>query len=182
MGRESKRRSARREPVASFPPKAGAAVHVLFLIGVIGKGVDGLLETLGGLMLLIVTPGQLQSLAQALTLHELSRDPNDLIATYILNGAEGLSADTERFAAMYLLWHGAVKIVLVAALLRKREWGYLAGIAAFSLFLVYQVYRYLHTRSPELLALSVIDVFVIVLTWVEYNRLRAANGFARSST
>jgi uncharacterized membrane protein len=79
-----------------------------------------------------------------------------------------------------LLWHGAVKIVLVAALLRKREWGYLAGIAAFSLFLVYQIYRYLHTRSPELLALSVVDVFVIALTWLEYKRLRTTDGFARS--
>jgi uncharacterized membrane protein len=157
-----------------------SALHVLFLIGVIGKGVDGLLEILGGLLLLVVTPDQLQSLAQALTLHELSRDPNDLIATYILNSAAGLSAETERFAATFLLWHGAVKIVLVAALLRKRQWGYVAGIAAFSLFLVYQIYRYLHTRSPELLALSAVDLFVIVLTWFEYNRLRATDGFARS--
>jgi uncharacterized membrane protein len=40
------------------------------------------------------------------------------------------------------------------------------------------MYRYLHTRSPELLALSIVDVFVIALTWLEYRRLRATNGFA----
>jgi uncharacterized membrane protein len=177
MRHESSARSARRESDASLVQKPGM-VHLLFLIGVIGKGIDGLLEIVGGLILLVVTTTQIQSLAQALTLHELSKDPNDLLATYILNSAGGLSAGTQRFAATYLLWHGAVKIVLVAALLRKREWGYIAGIAAFSLFLVYQIYRYLHTRSPELLALSVIDIFVIVLTWLEYNRLRATNGFA----
>ncbi len=179
MRHETRRRSAPRQAAAGVAHKP-SVLHALFLIGVIGKGFDGLLEILGGLALLVVTPGQIQSLAQALTLHELSRDPNDLIATYILNSAAGLSAETERFAATFLLWHGAVKIVLVAALLRKREWGYVAGIAAFSLFLFYQVYRYLHTRSPELLALSVIDVLVIVLTWLEYNRLRATDGFARS--
>jgi uncharacterized membrane protein len=171
--------AARRESVASSTRKP-SVVHVLFLIGVIGKGIDGLLEAVGGLVLFFVTPGQIQSLAQALTLHKLSKDPNDLIANYILNSAGGLSDATERFAATFLVWHGVVKIVLVAALLRKREWGYVAGIAAFSLFLVYQIYRYLHTRSPELLALSVVDLFVIALTWLEYERLRATNGFARS--
>jgi uncharacterized membrane protein len=89
-----------------------------------------------------------------------------------------MSSATEEFAALYLLWHGVVKLALVAALLRRRRWGYLAGIAAFSLFLAYQMYRYLHTRSPELLALSIVDVFVIALTWLEYRRLRATNGFA----
>jgi uncharacterized membrane protein len=178
MPHESTRRSSR-EPAAIVTPKPGA-LHILFLIGVIGKGIDGVLETFGGFLLFVVTPGQIQSLAQALTLHELSKDPNDLLATYVLNSAGGLSAETERFAATYLLWHGAVKIVLVAALLRKLRWGYVAGIAAFSVFLVYQIYRYLHTRSPELLALSVVDVFVIALTWFEYERLRATDGFARS--
>ena len=177
MRHESGTRSAVVEPVAAAKHKPGA-VHVLFLIGVIGKGVDGLLEIIGGLLLLIVSPSQIQWFAETLTLHELSADPNDLIATYLLNSARGLSSATEEFAAMYLLWHGVVKIALVAALLRRRQWGYFAGIAAFSLFLAYQMYRYLHTRSPELLALSVVDVFVIALTWLEYKRLRAANGFA----
>jgi uncharacterized membrane protein len=174
---ESGSHSAARKRFATYARKSGLA-HVLFLIGVIGKGVDGLLELLGGLMLLFVTPAQIQSFTEALTLHELSRDPNDLLATYLLNSARGLSAGTEKFAATYLLWHGVLKILLVAALLRRRKWGYLAGIAAFSAFLAYQLYRYSHTRSPELLALSVVDAFVIVLTWLEYKRLRAADGFA----
>jgi len=40
------------------------------------------------------------------------------------------------------------------------------------LFLVYQIYRYSHTHSVWLLALSILDLFVIVLTWLEYQRLR----------
>ena len=83
------------------------------------------------------------------------------------------------FAAAYLLWHGVVKVGLVAALLLKRRWAYPAAIIAFFLFLVYQLYRYTHTRSPALLALSIVDVIVITLTWIEYKRLKAIHGFAR---
>ena len=62
---------------------------------------------------------------------------------------------------------GLVKIGLVAALLMKRRWAYPAAIAAFSIFLVYQIYRYSHTRAPELIALSILDLIVIILTWFD---------------
>jgi uncharacterized membrane protein len=45
---------------------------------------------------------------------------------------------------------------------------------AFGLFLAYQVYSYSHTRSAWLLALSILDISVIVLTWLEYRRIRTS--------
>jgi uncharacterized membrane protein len=74
-----------------------------------------------------------------------------------------------------------VKIGLVAALMLKLKWAYPAAIAAFTIFLGYQMYRYSHTHSPELLVLSVLDILVIILTWLEYKRLQSSHGFARSS-
>jgi uncharacterized membrane protein len=65
---------------------------------------------------------------------------------------------------------GAVKAGLVSALLLKKWWAYPLTVVAFSLFLVYQVYRYLHTHSAWLLVLSMLDLFLIVVTWLEYNR------------
>jgi uncharacterized membrane protein len=82
------------------------------------------------------------------------------------------------FAAVYLVWHGVVKVGLVIALLQKRFWAYPAALVAFGLFLVYQLSRYAQTRSAWLLVLSVVDVFVIVITWLEYKRLRAVHGVA----
>jgi hypothetical protein len=49
MPHESRARPSQPEPVASFAHKAGT-LHTLFLIGVIAKGVDGLLEVFGGLL------------------------------------------------------------------------------------------------------------------------------------
>ena len=121
---------------------------------------------------------QLHSVIRVLTEHELSEDPHDLVATYLRNSAQHLTAETQAFAATYLLWHGLVKVALVTALLLKRRRAYPTAILAFLLFLVYQLYRYSHTRAPELLVLSVLDTFVIGLTWLEYRRLRAWHGFA----
>ena len=155
--------------------------HILFDLSVIGKGIDGVLEIVGGVLLFFISPDRIHSVIKVLTQHELSEDPKDLIATYLLNSTLNLASGTMIFAAVYLLWHGMVKVGLVAALLFKRRWAYPAAIVAFSLFIVYQLYRYIHTRSPELLALSILDVFVITLTWMEYGRLKAIHGFAKST-
>jgi len=153
-------------------------VHLLFDISVFVKGIDGIFEIFGGLLLFFVSPDQIYSILRVLTLHELSEDPKDLVANFLLNSARHLTAETKHFAAIYLLWHGAVKAGLVAALFFKKRWAYPAAIAAFLLFLVYQLYRYMHTASPALLVLSVLDVFIIVLTWLEFRRLESIHGFS----
>ena len=117
---------------------------------------------------------------QVLTQHELSEDPGDPISNYLLHSTLQLTEGATKFAAAYLLWHGVVKVGLVAALLCKRFWAYPAAMVAFTLFLAYQLYRYAHTHAPELLVLSVVDVFVIIITWLEYKRLQAIHGFAAS--
>lgn len=155
--------------------RRGRLLHVLFQIGVTAKGIDGTLEIVGGVLLLFISPTQLQPIARLLTQHELAEDPRDLVANYVLHSIQHLSTGARLFGAVYLLSHGAIKVGLVAALLRRVRWAYPAAIIAFLLFLVYQMYRYLLTHAGELLALSVLDVFVIVLTWVEYHRLRVTD-------
>ena len=51
----------------------------------------------------------------------------------------------------------------------------------FSLFVLYQQYRYAHTHSAALIVLSVLDGIIIILTWFEYKRLVATNSFAVQS-
>lgn len=153
-------------------------VHTFFNLSVIIKGIDGALEIIGGALLFFIPPQHIDSVVRALTQHELSEDPKDMLATYLLNNAHNLTKGVTIFAAVYLLWHGLVKAGLVAGLLLKRRWAYPAAIIAFVLFILYQLYRYTHTHSPSLLALTVLDLFVIILTWIEYKRLIAINGFS----
>jgi uncharacterized membrane protein len=84
-----------------------------------------------------------------------------------------LSAGAERFAALYLLSHGVIKVVLVYALLKGKLWAYPWAMAVFAGFGVYQIYRYFVHPSGWLIALTVLDVAVILLTWAEWRRLRS---------
>jgi uncharacterized membrane protein len=95
-----------------------------FEVGIILKGLDGVLEVLGGLLLLVVSPATIDRVVTSLTQHELSEDPHDLLASHLLRTAHGLTGAAVLFAAVYLLAHGMVKVVLVAALLNNRLWAY----------------------------------------------------------
>jgi uncharacterized membrane protein len=84
-----------------------------FAVGIIGKGLNGAAELIGGLLLLFLTPDQIQHVAVSWTHGELSEDPHDVIATYLLHTANGLTGPAVLFGAVYLLVHGVVKVVLV---------------------------------------------------------------------
>ena len=104
-------------------PPISPALDKTFKIGLILKGLDGILEVAGGILLLFLSPHAIEHLARTLTAHELSQDPHDLIARYILHTASHLTTSTTLFGAIYLLSHGIAKIVLVAAVLRRQAVG-----------------------------------------------------------
>jgi len=154
--------------VSRFKP--GDPLDRIFEIGIILKGLDGVLEAIGGLLLLVVTPATINRLTVALTQHELSQDPNDFIANHLLRYAHGLTGSAVTFAAVYLLLHGLIKIVLVAALLRNKVWAYPWMIAFLLIFIGYQLYRIVLEPTFGLSALTIFDAFIVWLTWREWRK------------
>ncbi len=146
----------------------------LFDGAVILKGLNGLLEIVGGILLFLVRPETLNRGAEWLTQGELSRDPHDYIATHILHSARALTGHSLLYAALYLLSHGLIKVVLVWGLLKHRLWAYPASIGFLIIFIVYQSYQYGFSRSTGLLLLTIFDAFVLWLIWREYQRLRSS--------
>jgi uncharacterized membrane protein len=144
----------------------------LFQIGIIAKGLNGLAELVSGLMLLFQTPTGIRHLAVVLTQGELSEDPNDLVAHYLLHTANGLTGSAVFFAAIYLLLHGVVKVVLVVALLLNKLWAYPCMIVVLLIFIGYQMYRISLHPSVGLIALTMFDSAIVALTWREYRRQR----------
>jgi uncharacterized membrane protein len=153
-----------------FRPKD--SLDRLFAIGIIGKGLNGLAELVGGLLLLFVTPDRIHHLVAAVTRGELSEDPSDLVARYLLHTASGLTGSAVIFGAVYLLVHGAVKIVLVIALLMNKLWAYPWMIVVLLIFIGYQLYRIALHPSAGLIALTLFDAVIVTLTWLEYRRQR----------
>ncbi len=145
----------------------------LFRLGVLLKGLDALLEIVGGIALWVIRPGVIVRLAGFLTQGEISEDPHDLVANYLRHAAGHLSISSEHFMAIYLLGHGIVKIFVVIALLRNKQWGYPLSIIVFGGFIVYQVYRFTVTGGIGLIALTIFDLIVIWLIWLEYRAVRS---------
>jgi len=143
------------------------------------KGIDGLLETIGGVLLWFIKPSAMSQTLQALCQHELSRDPHDFIGFHLLHISERLGHSDPLFASIFLLSHGLVKVLLAVALWLNDLWVYPLAIGVFSAFSVYQTYRYTYTHSIALLLLTVFDVAIVWLTWEEYRVEKSAREAGR---
>jgi uncharacterized membrane protein len=145
-----------------------------FRVGISLKGLNGLLETIGGILLLANAHRKLSGFVVVMLDQELSRNPHDFVAKHLLHVATQMTGDSRHFAGWYLISHGAVKVVLAIALLCNKLWAYPVTIAALGVFLCYEGYRFTLTHSPWLIVLAVFDLTVVVLTWLEYKEQIAA--------
>jgi uncharacterized membrane protein len=150
------------------------ALDKTFKIALVLKGLDGLLEVAAGVLLLLLSPSSIEHFVRSLTAEELSEDPHDLIANYLLHTTSHLSSGVTLFGAIYLLSHGIAKIVLVALVLRDKLWAYPWLIVLLLAFIAYQIYRIAWVHfSVGLAALTVFDAALVWLTWREYRSKRA---------
>ena len=147
-----------------------AITHRAFQIGIVLKGIDGLLEITAGTALLLTTRPAILHAVNVLTRDELTEDPHDYFANLLVHLAKHLSLRTQHFAAFYLLGHGLVKAGLVAGLLCKVRRAYPAALVFLVGFVLYQVYRIFRHPSPGLLFLTGFDVVIIALVWLEWRR------------
>jgi uncharacterized membrane protein len=139
-----------------------------FRVSLMVKGLDGVLEVIGGVLLLLIPPERIGVIARFLTQHELSEDPHDVIANGLLNLTNSLSVSASLFGAAYLLLHGLVKIVLVWAVLSDKLWAYPWMIGFLLVFIAYQGYQIAAAASWGLILLTGFDIFIVWLTWREY--------------
>jgi uncharacterized membrane protein len=175
-------RTATQTPAHRAAKPLSPALDTTFKIGLVLKGLDGVLEVAGGILLLFLSPQAIEHLVRVLTAHELSEDPHDLIARYLLHTTAHLNHGTTLFGAIYLLSHGIAKIVLVALVLRDKLWAYPWLIGLLLAFIGYQLYRITAVHfSIGLTLLTVFDAFLVWLTWREYRAKRAQQHQVRAA-
>jgi uncharacterized membrane protein len=163
-------------------PRIRSILNTSFQTGITLKGIDGLLDIVGGVLLWIVQPSAMSAFIRVVALHDLSRDPHDFIAIHLLRTSELLLHTNRLFPSLFLLSHGIAKVVLVVALWMKERWAYPATILVFSAFSVYQIYRCSHTHSISLFILTIFDVVVICLTWQQWRQLNLSRNATTHAT
>jgi len=132
------------------------------------KGLDGALETIGGVLVWFVTPALVDGIFQALYGHMGFRAAHSHVTNHLLNSSENFAGGRKLFASLFLLSHGVTKIVLVTALWLGKMWAYPLLIIIFTSFCVYQAYRFAHTHSVVLALLTLLDIVVVGLACAEY--------------
>jgi uncharacterized membrane protein len=142
--------------------------HRLFVVAVVLKGLNGLLELVAGASVLAIGHIGLNGIVTLLTARELSEDPNDLFANLLRRWFAHMSPGAERFAAIYLLTHGVAKIVLAIGLLRERSWAFPVATAFFTIFIAYMSYRMALAWSWSIATFCLIDLVTLCLVLREW--------------
>lgn len=168
-------RSSHDSPPSKMKPPS-KLLDRTFHAGITLKGIGGVMETIGGILLWFISPASMDDTLQLFFLQELARNPDGFFTSHVLRESSKLANLDPMFASLYLLSHGITKTALVVCLWLNKLWAYPLTIMVFAGFCVYQVHRYMHTHAISLVLLTIFDLFLIYLTWREYlqqKRIRA---------
>ena len=150
-------------------------IRKLFRIGTIFKIILAILQIISGFLIFIISQSLIKKWIVTLTQGELAEDSRDYFATHLLNFGTNFSLSSKLFIAIYLFSHGVIKFSLLYGVWKNKLIAYPLSAVAFSLFLLYQLYRYQFTHSIWLLILSVVDIVYITLILHEYKLLKKKN-------
>ena len=139
-------------------------------IGIIGKGLNGTLEIIGGILLLALPTSTIESVFAWLA-GLFSGDPTVFPASSLLQVGSELATGGTTAALVFFLPHGLVKVGLVIALLRQKLWAYPWALAALALFLIYQIYLVIAHQTFLMGFLVLLDIVIIWLVWREWEKV-----------
>ncbi|MDE2234744.1 MAG: DUF2127 domain-containing protein [Gammaproteobacteria bacterium] len=148
--------------------KSRKYLHRLFILSVVAKGLDGVLESIAGVIVFSTSRLDLKNLVIMLTAPELGEDPTDLVANFMRHVVSGLTSNTKYFVAAYLLVNGLVKTAVAAGLISGRNWVFRPVLALLAIFITYQLFRFTNTHSLILLGFTCLDLLVLLFIWAEY--------------
>ena len=146
-------------------------LHEWFELVISLKWIWWVLDIVRWLLFIFITPERVNKWLFFFLQPELIEDPGDTIATHIMNLGSNFSTATQHFISWYLICYGAFKVLVSILLYKKIRWAYPLVIYFLFIFIWYQIYRYTNTHAIMLLILSIFDLIVIYLTWIEYVKL-----------
>src|SRR5258708_31774241 len=138
----------------------------IFELGIYTKALNGVWETVAGILVFRLGIAKLGAVASFLVRGELLEHPRDIL---IESGLKAIQTHGGRkFIGLYLLIHGVINIFLSIQLYRNKYWAYIITMAATGIFVIYQLHRIALYHSVPLRIATAYDIFFIWLTWHEY--------------
>jgi len=145
----------------------------IYKLGIVIKGLDGLVEFVAGVAVLISPP--LVHRLLSMLIAELG-EHNSRPFQFLANNVGRVDADLLKsgliFLTIFLIVHGIVKLALVYCLLRRIVRAYPVALLILVIFLLYQVYVLIVHPTIAMALFSLLDAVIIWLVWEEYQELK----------
>jgi uncharacterized membrane protein len=149
----------------------GRRTERLFRLALLLKGLDGAVELVAAVALLLVPAATVHQVVADIISRDLLGPPDGFLARHLVAGTAEYASGNRTFVVVYLGLHGVVKLALVWALLRRWRPAYPVAAVVLAVFVGYELSRAVRTGSVVLPLLAVLDVLIIVLVVREYRRL-----------
>jgi len=144
----------------------------LFKISLFIKGVNAIGDLMAAIVIWFTSKAVLIIFILDLFQNELSDNPKDYIANFIVNSAATFAVSSQYVLSIYLFIHGVIKMFLLICLFKKKLWAYPTSIIVFSLLIGYESYIFYFNHSLWTLSFTLFDILLVLLTGHEYGVLR----------
>ncbi len=153
--------------------RPSSTLDKVFVWSIAVKGMIGLFEFLGGLLLFLVDQKTMHAFIVFITQKELLEDKNDKIANILFGITQYIHSSGKAFLITYLWIHALIKLVAVIGLLKNQLWAYPFSLISLGALMAYQLYTLIIVQvSVGMIVLTIFDAFILWLIWREYRKIR----------
>ena len=144
-------------------------MHTAYLVTIIVKGLFGLSEFCGGVILAVFGAEQLYGMVLRVIDPELYEGGHIHTAQLVLQGAAALAQSPKHFVIFYLFAHGALKMTITAVLLKGHgRWVFPVASAILLGFIGFFAYDLGRHWSYLVLGLALFDTLTLALVANEW--------------
>lgn len=148
------------------------SMSFLFHFSMLWKIFYGAVRVVLGFILLKLIGTPFTELFYSVMSYEVTEDPTDALFQFIQRILEDNSFTVTYFVAAYLLFWGTIDILFSVLLLKHKLWAFPMSMALMGLFILYEIYRVIHTKSAILLGLIILGIGILYLIYNEYEVLK----------
>ena len=152
-------------------------IDTFFRLGMYWRIIYGTLRLIVGVALLRLVGSSSADIFRRVVGRELLEDPGDPLLRIVRPFMHHFSFSITYFIAAYLIFWGIIDIALSVSLLNKKLWAFPLGMGLIAIFVLYEIYRFLHTHSTFLLVVIVVDLAIIWVIRGEYRKLLQARSW-----
>ena len=152
-------------------------VQHLFNFFIFIKGIDGLIELLGGLVFILLKKEVLIRIISHIFHYDLFDIPNKVILKWVTAISNALTTNVQIFISIVLIGSGLIKMVISFNLLRRKIAIFPIAIGFLLLLYIYQIIQMFYTPSIFMYLFNLFDAIVILVIYLEYRHLKKNREF-----